>query len=583
MPADTLRQAYLRKPLPGGRGRLELAVGMASHTGQREANQDVVAFRAGDPFEQITHGAAAVLADGMGGGRGGGLAARLACESFFEGYYALSPTLGVVHAGHRALAAYNRWLHAMSRADAGLARAGCTFTALVCKGRSAHLLHVGDSRAWLWRAGRLTRLSEDHTAPGLEDSGILLRAVGLEPELRLDHAVWRLEAHDRLLLTSDGVHGVLAAGAIEDLLGRQTSPHHAAEALAAQALAAGSTDNASAVVVDVVGLPDPDRAGLAELAAGLPVLPAPRAGEVIDSLRLERQLSDGEQTRAFLARRIGADARYVVKFPRPERVGEQRARAAFVREQLIAARIDSPHLAQVLPMAPEAQSRVYTLMPCYEGETLEARLQRGGVDLAEGLAMAIGLARGIVALHRLGIVHRDIKPDNVWIEPAGAVRLLDFGVARMAGLDDADDLDVPGTHGYLAPELYRGEQGDAASDQFAFGVTLYRLFCGVLPYSDLGALQRPGQAGPPEPAQWSPEIPAWLAMAMRRMVQGDPADRFGDMVEVMLVLERGCHRAMPRPRPLSLIERHPVAFWQMVSAGLALVLAAMIVLRGLKM
>ena len=576
------RDPHSTLALPGWLGasrRAQFAVGLASRIGRRESNQDIVVWHAGDEVQQLTHGVVALLADGMGGAKGGGLAARLAAESFLEAYFSLPPTLGVAVAAERALSSYNSWLHAVARADPGLTGAGCTFTALVLKGRTAHLLHVGDSRAWHLRGGRLNQLSVDHKPPGLADTPYLTRALGLEPGLRIDHAVIPLEAHDRLLLTSDGVHGVVEAQALEEVLERRGPPERTADAIAGLALAAGSSDNASAMVIDVIALPAPDEAGLAALVAGLPVLPAPRVGEVIDGLKLERQLSDGEQTRAFVARRQSDGERLVAKFPRPERTGEQRARGAFVRERLIAALVDSPHVVRILPQAPDGQSRVYTLMPFYEGETLEARLKRGPPSCAEGLAIATRLARGIIALHRLGIIHRDIKPDNVLVEDGGGVRLIDFGVARIPQLEEAGDDEVPGSHGYLAPELYRGERGDAASDQFAFGATLYRIFTGQFPFTDLQTLQRPGYDSPADPAALRPDMPAWLALTLRRAVQVDAADRFGDMIELMMVLERGSELAAPRPKPLSLAQRNPVLAWQLVSAALALGLIAALLHR----
>ena len=563
-----------------GRARKgQFAVGLVSRAGPRAVNQDVVAWHEGDDIQKVTHGAVALLADGMGGAKAGGLAAKLACESFIDAYFGQSPTLGVALAAQRALASYNRWLHAMGRSDPEMAGAGCTFTALVLKGRMAHLLHVGDSRAWHLAGGRLHQLSVDHKPAGPADSPYLSRALGLEAELRIDHALIPLEGHDRLLLTSDGVHGVLVAQALEEVLNRRGPPARAAEEIVDLALAAGSQDNVSALVIDLVALPDADEAGLAALAAGLPVPPAPQEGEVIDGLRLERQLSDGEQTRAFVARRQGSGERFVAKFPRPERTGERFAREAFVREKLIAARVDSPHIVRIIPLAPEAQSRVYTLMPFYEGEALEVRLKRGTATYAEGLTIAAGLARCIIALHRMGIVHRDIKPDNVLVEPGGGVRLIDFGVARIPQMEDPQNGDVPGSHGYLAPELYRGDRGDEASDQFAFGATLYRVFTGQFPFTDLQTLQRPGYDSAADPVALRGDMPAWLALALRRSVQVDARDRFGDMIELLHVLERGSELAAPRPPSLSIAQRNPVLLWQLLSLALALVLIGVLLRR----
>jgi serine/threonine protein phosphatase PrpC len=561
-------------------GGIQTAIGLASRTGRRPDNQDFVMVREGAQAERIAYGVVAVLADGMGGAKGGRIAAELACRSFIDAYYSLPVTLGVAAAAERALSGFNSWLHGMAAMDPNMTGAGTTFSALVLRGRSAHVLHVGDSRIWRLRDGELTQLSTDHNLPQPEHSHVLYRAVGIEPRVRLDYAVRRLEPHDRLLITSDGVHDILSAEALEDLLARRGPPDRDAEAIVDAALATGSSDNVSAIVIDVVALPDPDHRGLAALAAGLPVLAPPAVGDTLDGFRIERRLADGEQSRSFLARggRSG-DQRFVLKFPKPEVLPEHAARESFVRELLIGARVGSAHVAEIVQLAPESQSQVYTVMPFYEGQTLEAVLRRGPMAYAAGLDVAVKLARGVIALHRLGVIHRDIKPENVLVDERGGVRLLDLGLARIPNVEDPLGVETPGTQGYIAPELYRGERGSEASDQFALGVTLYRLFTGRFPFSDLRSFQRPGFDSPADPAELRRDMPAWLAFALRRAVQVRPEDRFEDVIELLRTLERGEAKAIPRPRPGSLAERNPVLLWQLIALLLGLGLVAALVIR----
>jgi serine/threonine protein phosphatase PrpC len=153
---------------------------------------------------------AAALADGVSGGKAGRVAAELAVRAMIEGYYAQPDTIGVAAAVDRVMAPFNRWLTAMGRGD-GMAHSATTFTGLVIRGRKAHVLHVGDSRAWHLRGDRLAQITTDHTHSHPDRRHILLRALGLEEHLRLDHHELALAEHDRLLLTSDGVHGVLGA------------------------------------------------------------------------------------------------------------------------------------------------------------------------------------------------------------------------------------------------------------------------------------------------------------------------------------------------------------------------------------
>jgi serine/threonine protein kinase len=561
-------------------GELRLAIGLASRTGRRPDNQDFVAACQATPADRITHGAVAALADGMGGAKGGRIAAELACRSFLDAYYSLPSTLGVAVAADKALSGFSRWLHGMAAVDPAMEGAATTFSAVVVRDRFVHTLHVGDSRIWLLRDGVLTQLSTDHTLPRAEDSHILFRAVGIEPTVRLDYAVHMLEPHDRLLLTSDGVHGVLSDDALEALLARQAPPDRDAEAIVEAAVAAGSMDNASAIILDMVALPDPDHGGLAALAAGLPVPAPPAVDDSVDGFRLERQLSDGEQSRSFFARGgPSGEERFVLKFPKPGALTDHGARESFVREMLIGARIKSPYVAEILQLPPESQSRVYTVMPFYDGRTLETVLLPGPMSYAAGLQVAMKLARAVIALHRLGVIHRDIKPENVLVGDRGEVRLLDLGAARIPGVDDPLGADTPGSQGYIAPELYKGVRGTEASDQFALGVTLYRIFTDRFPFSDLQSFQRPGFDSPADPIELRGDMPAWLAYTLRRAVQVRPEDRFADVVELLHMLEKGGARATPRPAAGSLAERNPVLLWKLIAAALALALVATLIFR----
>jgi serine/threonine protein phosphatase PrpC len=197
---------------------LVVASGMASQTGKRSANEDYCAVYDGTAHERATHGLVAAVADGVGGAKGGRIAAELAVRSFIDGYYAAPSTIGVAACAAHAIRPYNRWLHGMGIADPEMEGAATTFTALVLRGRRMHALHIGDTRAWRLRGGVLTKLTEDHVLPQPALRHVLYRALGVEMDVRLDTRVEELAQHDRLLLTSDGLHGALSERAIARLL-----------------------------------------------------------------------------------------------------------------------------------------------------------------------------------------------------------------------------------------------------------------------------------------------------------------------------------------------------------------------------
>ena len=558
-------------------GRLLVSVGVASACGPRADNQDFAAACPGTATQAARQGIVAALADGVSGGKGGRVAAELAVTSLIEGYYAQPDTIGVAAAVERVVGPYNRWLAAMGRGET-MRHAATTLTAIVLRGRRAHVLHVGDSRAWLLRDGHLRQITSDHCHPHPDRRHVLLRALGLEEQVRLDHHELALSPHDRLLLTSDGVHGVLSARRIEHLLARRQSAQADGTALVAAALDAGGQDNATALVIDVVELPQPDHDAIAGDMARLPILPPPVVGESIDGFVLHTVLSDGRYTRLFRATDSIGGAEVAIKFPKPALLSEQGARAAFTREMLVGSRVSSPFVGAALPMAEERQTRLYGVQPLYAGQTLEARLT-GRVPLAEALGIAIRLTRAVAALHRLGIIHRDIKPENVMLTADGGLKLIDLGVARLPKVDDVVLDDIPGTPGYLAPEMYRGEAGSEASDQFALGVTFWRLFARQWPHGETDAFSRPRFRRPDPPSRNRPEIPGWLDAVLMRAVALDPAERFGDVIELLRALEGGAAVERVAARPLPLIARNPVLFWQMLAAVLAAGLIVSLVCR----
>lgn len=559
-------------------GELVAAAGFASLTGPRPENQDFGGVHLGTALERARHGIIAALADGVSGGKAGRAAAELAVRALIEGFYAMPDTLGPARAMHVPLAAYNRWLHAQARGD-GMTDSAATFTAFALRGRRAHLVHVGDSRAWRFVGGRLTCLTSDHVRPEPDLRHVLIRALGIEAELRLDHADIELAEHDRLLLTSDGVHGALSPARIAAIMAENASAEATAQMLAEAAIAAGGRDNATALVVDIVRLPAPDHDGILAGLSALPFAEPPRAGESIDGFRCERILSEGRHAVLLVATDGEDGSKVVLKFPRREVLSERALRLAFAREMLLAQRVTSPFVLAAHSVRPDRQTVLYGVQPLLEGETMAARIDRALPPLKTALEQAVRLTRAVAALHRLQVIHRDIKPDNVMLTADGGLKLIDLGVARLPRVEDFRSDEIPGTPGFMAPEQFDGNAGDALTDQFALGVTLYRWFTGKWPFGEQEAFQRPrfGRAAPP--SRHRPEIPSWLDDAILTALEPERDARFGDVIELLRALEGGGTLDLGPRRKLPLAARNPERFWQAVSALLGAALLASLLLH----
>jgi serine/threonine protein phosphatase PrpC len=554
---------------------VKASVGFASETGPRERNEDFAGAVFGLELPQPRRDVVAAIADGIGGAKGGRVAAETAVRGFLDGFCDLPETMEVRRAAAKVLDALNAWIHVQGHRDRKLAGMGCTFTALVLRGRVAHVLHVGDTRAYRLRRDRLTCLTSDHLREGSTDqSGVLTRALGVETEVRLDYGTQPVALHDRFLLCSDGVHAFLPDESIADVLRERSASGDTARALVAAAVQSGSTDNATALVLDVVGLPEAESADIGVAVKQLPLIPVPIAGETVDGFVLKALLSDGRYSRLFGALDEVEGGEVALKFPKPQVAAVATFRAAFVREAWVGARVNSPWVGHVMELPPGRQTCLYTVMPLYQGELLETRLaRRPSLGLEEGRNIAIKLARAALALHRAGIIHRDINPDNVILESEGSLKLIDLGVVRIPGLEDFPPEDIPGTPGYMAPEMFGGEPGNGATDIYALGVTMFRAFTGEFPYGNLDASSPPRRDRPKELSLLRPDLPAWLQVALGRAIATDPAERYRDMLEFAVEMEAGPARAPAAVRrPLTLYERAPLRFWQGVAALLALAL-----------
>ena len=168
----------------------------------------------------------------------------------------------------------------------------------------------------------------------------------------------------------------------------------------------------------------------------------------------------------------------------------------------------------------------WEFQPAFLGfEVTRVIARRPAIGLEEGRAIGVGLAKGVAALHRVGVIHRDIKPDNVIVEGGGKLKLVDLGVVRVPGWEDFPPEDIPGTPAYMAPEMFKGEAGNEATDIYALGVTTFRAFTGEFPYGNPDATSPPRRERPMDLAALRPDLPAWLGAVLGRAIAADPAER----------------------------------------------------------
>jgi len=557
--------------------RLQISLGFATDTGKREDNQDFVGAYLASPSQQVTKGIVAAVADGVGGNAGGRQAAELTVRHFIDAYYGLSETLSVEQAAAKALTVVNRWIFEQSKCDSLLKYMATTFSAVILRGRQIHFIHIGDTRIYRLRDDNLICLTQDHTLKNPNLNHVLYRAVGLEEGARADYAVHNINLHDRYLLCSDGVHGALKFPEIKKLLQAKTASEDSAKTLVKAALSAGSNDNVTALVIDVVGLPAIEQLDLETAIEQLPIKKIPNLGDVIDDFTIEMLLAKGRYSQLFVCHDNLTHRQFVIKFPQQCVAEDITYHRAFIREAWIGARVNSTWVADIIELAPERQTCLYSVMPYYQGITLTQRIAQDiKMPLQAGAEIGIKLGKAIYALNRLQIIHRDIKPDNLILLNDGGLKLLDLGVALLPGFKEFPNEDIPGTPSFMAPELFQGEQGNTKTDVYAFGVTLYQLFSGGhYPYGEVEAFSRPRFRKYTPLPHHRPDLPAWLDALIMNAVAVDPNKRFSDTMELTLELENSLikggakHTLQP-----TLYQKNPVLFWQIISVILLIAFIA---------
>jgi eukaryotic-like serine/threonine-protein kinase len=269
---------------------------------------------------------------------------------------------------------------------------------------------------------------------------------------------------------------------------------------------------------------------------------------------LERELPPGGMSRLFLATEPALERQVVVKLLPPDIESEVSAER-FRREMLVTARLQHPHILPVLD-AGARDGLLFYVMPYVSGESLRTRLERGRLPVAEATRILRELGDALACAHEVGVVHRDVKPENVLFQHGHAV-LADFGVARVLAQTRAGDRLTGtglglGTLGYMAPEQLGGEPNvDARADLYALGVVAYEMLTGAAPFIGVTPMRIVAMHLTERPRPLSevrPEVPPALAALVAKLLEKEPADRpptAGDVVRELDAVEAP-RRAKPR-------------------------------------
>jgi serine/threonine protein phosphatase PrpC len=547
---------------------LMIDAGHATLAGLRERNEDFVGMVTPLEPELSAKGLIAAIADGVSGNDGGREASEYTVRGLLADYYATPDTWPVTQALDRVIKAINSWVQQQGSIRPELAGMATTLSTIVLRGGFYYFAHVGDTRLYLLRKGVLRKLTTDHVWDRPEMHHVLTRAIGLDSRLAIDHGMGELQAGDVFLLASDGVWASLAEydikAQLSELASGKLGAADVAGALVDAALAAGSSDNASALMLKVHALPEGNLRDALSMSRNLPLPPKLKPGQTIDGYLVETPIHASRTTLLYRVKDPKSQRRLVLKTLHPDHADDVQERSAFAHEEWLAKRVVARFFPQVI--APERRSYLYYLTTWHSGHTMQQRLNAGEhFTVPDAIAHAVKLVRALGALHRRSIVHRDIKPANVHLGDDGELRILDLGIAQ-SGLDDEADMPMQaGTPSFLAPEQFEHAPPTPQSDIYAAGVTIYMMLTRRYPYGEIEPFQHPRFGEPTPPSRYRPDIPHWLENVLLKAIAKNQADRFETAEEFLLALERGASRPLVPAMPPPLAKRNPLAFWRSVA------------------
>ncbi|MCC6997926.1 MAG: serine/threonine protein kinase [Deltaproteobacteria bacterium] len=282
-------------------------------------------------------------------------------------------------------------------------------------------------------------------------------------------------------------------------------------------------------------------------------VPDPLVGRRVGNYRLSRRLGDGATGVVYQAEHPEMGRQVAIKLLHPHLCADQAAVGRFLDEARAANLVRHPGLVDVLDLGRTEDGQAYSVMELLHGETLAERLTReGALPVADALELAGAMAAALVALHERGVVHRDVKPANVFISRGGAVKLLDLGLAKLLGEASRSSTGaLLGTPMYMSPEQCEGARDlDARADLYALGAVLYHLLTGRPPFVGDAAARLIMQhltVTPEAPSRHQPGLAPGVDALVLRLLEKRPEDRPASAAEVVAAL-RGQLAELRGPR-----------------------------------
>jgi serine/threonine protein phosphatase PrpC/predicted Ser/Thr protein kinase len=519
----------------------------------REINEDFIAcWQPNDEAEARTTGAAWMLADGVGGESRGEVASQLAVTAAIQVFQNAAPQTPVSILQRAMFDAASRAVYdaATEAPDAG--PMATTLTISVLRENTLHVAHVGDSRVYHVRHGKIRRLTTDHCAVALpvkfrlmhEHTAMtspmrsrLTRSVGHEPIANYDTTREQLQKGDIVVQCSDGLYGFVVDEEICDIVSHHV-PAEAGRRLIALAEKRQVDDNISVQIIRV------DETDLITSYRGRPIYLDKSTttttvsnefepGSILDDrFEVTELISRSGMACIYKARDYQTSQVVALKVPHMQFESDVATFTRFQREEEIGRQLDHPYILKVLTVD-RPKSRPYLVMEFLEGETLDTVMEKvRPLPEKEAAKIVSRVCEALAHMHSRGIVHRDLKPQNIMVCKDGSIRILDFGIAkaaRMRRLTFAGFSPTMGTPDYMAPEQVNGRRGDQRTDIYSLGAILYEMVTGKVPFegeSPYVVMNVRTTGDPVAPRKLNPQLTPVIEEIVLHALARNPDDRY---------------------------------------------------------